>query len=105
MKIGKRVIIVELFLPNLDLLPLFLFALHYLQFIKWINSYQLAPIKIKNFDFHFSFTELRERIRAHFSSDHMTPNDIRLSQEMRRIEWLPTAGEFSALLLEAQLSA
>ena len=46
---------------------------------------------------------LRERIRAHFSSDHMTPNDIRLSQEMRRIDWLPTAGEFSALLLEAQL--
>lgn len=46
---------------------------------------------------------LRERIRAHFSSDHMTPNDIRLSQEMRRIEWIPTAGEFSALLLEAQL--
>ncbi len=46
---------------------------------------------------------LRERIRAHFSSDHMTPNDIRLSQEMRRIEWLPTAGEFGALLLEAQL--
>ena len=46
---------------------------------------------------------LRERIRAHFSSDHMTPNDIRLSQEMRRIEWLPTAGEFSALLLEAQM--
>ncbi len=46
---------------------------------------------------------LRERIRAHFSSDHMTPNDIRLSQEMRRIEWMPTAGEFSALMLEAQL--
>ena len=46
---------------------------------------------------------LRERIRAHFSSDHMTPNDIRLSQEMTRIEWLPTAGEFGALLLEAQL--
>jgi DNA polymerase III subunit epsilon len=46
---------------------------------------------------------LRERVRSHFSSDHMTPNDIRLSQEMRRIEWLPTAGEFGALLLEAQL--
>ena len=46
---------------------------------------------------------LRERIRAHFSNDHMTPNDIRLSREMTRIEWLPTAGEFSALLLEAQL--
>ena len=46
---------------------------------------------------------LRERIRAHFSSDHMTPNDVRLSQEMRRIEWIPTAGEFGALLLEGQL--
>jgi DNA polymerase III subunit epsilon len=46
---------------------------------------------------------LRERIRSHFSSDHMTPNDIRLSQELRRIEWIPTAGEFSALLLEAQM--
>jgi DNA polymerase-3 subunit epsilon len=46
---------------------------------------------------------LRERIRAHFSNDHMTPNDIRLSRELTRIEWLPTAGEFSALLLEAQL--
>ena len=46
---------------------------------------------------------LRERIRSHFSSDHMTSNDIRLSQELRRIEWIQTAGEFSALLLEAQL--
>ncbi len=46
---------------------------------------------------------LRERVRAHFSSDHMTPNDIRLSQEIRRLEWIPTAGEFGALLLEAQL--
>lgn len=46
---------------------------------------------------------LRERIRAHFSNDHMTPNDIRLSQELTRIEWLQTAGEFSALLLEAQM--
>ncbi len=46
---------------------------------------------------------LRERVRSHFSSDHMTPNDIRLSQELRRIEWLPTAGEFGALMLEAQL--
>jgi DNA polymerase III subunit epsilon len=46
---------------------------------------------------------LRERVRSHFSSDHMTPNDVRLSQELRRIEWIPTAGEFGALLLEAQL--
>ncbi|TAG77883.1 MAG: DNA polymerase III subunit epsilon [Burkholderiales bacterium] len=46
---------------------------------------------------------LRERVRAHFSSDHMSPNDVRLSQELRRIEWMPTAGEFGALLLESQL--
>jgi DNA polymerase III subunit epsilon len=46
---------------------------------------------------------LRERIRSHFSSDHMTANDIRLSQELQRIAWRPTAGEFSALLLESQL--
>lgn len=46
---------------------------------------------------------LRERVRSHFSSDHMTPNDVRLSQELRRIEWRPTAGEFGALLLESQL--
>jgi DNA polymerase III subunit epsilon len=46
---------------------------------------------------------LRERVRSHFSSDHTTANDIRLSQELRRIEWISTAGEFSALLLEAQL--
>ena len=59
-----------------------------------VNDLQLYIGKAKH---------LRERIRAHFSSDHMTPNDIRLSQELTRIEWLPTAGEFSALLLEAQL--
>ena len=46
---------------------------------------------------------LRERIRSHFSSDHMTMNDARLSRELRRIEWRPTAGEFSALLLESEL--
>lgn len=46
---------------------------------------------------------LRERIRSHFSSDHATANDLRLSKELRRIEWIPTAGEFSALLLEAQM--
>ncbi|TAG04661.1 MAG: DNA polymerase III subunit epsilon [Betaproteobacteria bacterium] len=46
--------------------------------------------------------QLRERVRSHFSSDHMSSNDVRLSQELRRIEWQSTAGEFSALLLEAQ---
>jgi len=45
---------------------------------------------------------LRERIRGHFSCDHRTTNDLRLSQELRRIEWYPTAGELSAMVLEAR---
>lgn len=46
---------------------------------------------------------LRERIRSHFSSDHMSANDIRLSGEIRRLEVDETAGELGALLREARL--
>jgi DNA polymerase-3 subunit epsilon len=46
---------------------------------------------------------LRDRIRSHFSSDHMSANDIRLSGEIRRIEVDETAGELGALLREARL--
>jgi DNA polymerase-3 subunit epsilon len=46
---------------------------------------------------------LRERIRSHFSSDHRSANDLRLSSEIRRIEFEETAGELGALLREAQL--
>jgi DNA polymerase-3 subunit epsilon len=46
---------------------------------------------------------LRERIRSHFSSDHVSANDIRLSGEIRRIEVDETAGELGALLREARL--
>ena len=45
---------------------------------------------------------LRERIRSHFSSDYRHANDARLSAEVRRISWEPTAGELGALLLEAR---
>lgn len=45
---------------------------------------------------------LRERVRAHFSSDHMTANDVRLSRELTRITWFPTAGEVGALILESR---
>ncbi len=45
---------------------------------------------------------LRERVRAHFSSDHRTANDVRLSRELTRIEWFPTAGEIGALVLESR---
>jgi DNA polymerase-3 subunit epsilon len=46
---------------------------------------------------------LRDRIRSHFSSDHYSANDIRLSGEIRRIEVEETAGELGALLREARL--
>jgi DNA polymerase-3 subunit epsilon len=46
---------------------------------------------------------LRDRIRSHFSSDHMSANDVRLSGEIRRIEVDETAGELGALLAEARL--
>jgi DNA polymerase-3 subunit epsilon len=46
---------------------------------------------------------LRERIRSHFSGDHRSANDIRLSGEIQRIEVDETAGELGALLREARL--
>ena len=46
---------------------------------------------------------LRERVAAHFSQDWRSETDLRLSQEIRRIEFEETAGELGALLREAVL--
>ena len=46
---------------------------------------------------------LKERVGAHFSQDYRSGTDLRLSQELRRIEVEETAGELGALLREAQL--
>ena len=46
---------------------------------------------------------LRERVRSHFSGDYQSANDIRISSEIRRIEFEETAGELGALLREARL--
>ena len=46
---------------------------------------------------------LRERVGAHFSQDWRSETDLRLSQEIRRIEFEETAGELGALLREAVL--
>lgn len=46
---------------------------------------------------------LRQRILAHFSADHRIYKDMRIANEIRRLEWRETAGEIGALLLEAQL--
>jgi DNA polymerase-3 subunit epsilon len=48
-------------------------------------------------------TSLRDRVGQHFSGDWMSERGTRLSEELRRIEWVETAGDLSALLLEAEL--
>ncbi|SDV49648.1 exonuclease domain-containing protein [Chitinasiproducens palmae] len=46
---------------------------------------------------------LRQRVLNHFSSDHSSQKEMRLSQEVRRVEWRECAGELGALLEEARL--
>lgn len=46
---------------------------------------------------------LRQRVLSHFNADHKLYKDMRLSQQLYRIEVRETAGEVGALLLEAQL--
>lgn len=47
--------------------------------------------------------KLRDRVMSHFSGDHRSTKEMRISQEIKRIEWVETAGEFGALLLESKL--
>ena len=46
---------------------------------------------------------LKDRVISHFSSDHSSTKEMRISQEIKRIEWIETAGELGALLLESRL--
>ncbi len=46
---------------------------------------------------------LRSRVLSHFSADHFSDRELRLSQQVRRIEWQQTSGEIGALLKEAEL--
>jgi len=46
---------------------------------------------------------LRSRVMSHFNSDHRVAKDMRISQEITRLEWIETAGELGALIKEAQL--
>jgi DNA polymerase-3 subunit epsilon len=46
---------------------------------------------------------LRSRVLAHFSGDHRTSKDMRIVQQVKRIDWRQTAGELGALLEEARL--
>lgn len=46
---------------------------------------------------------LRSRVMSHFSSDHASSKDMRIGQQVSRVEWMETAGELGALLLESRL--
>lgn len=46
---------------------------------------------------------LRSRVMAHFASDHRSSREMRMTQQLRRLEWTETAGELGALLLESSL--
>jgi DNA polymerase III subunit epsilon len=46
---------------------------------------------------------LRARVMSHFQADHKINKDMRIAQELTRIEWFETAGELGALLLESRM--
>lgn len=47
--------------------------------------------------------DIRQRVLSHFSADHKSAREMALSQQVRRIDWIETAGEIGALLKEATL--
>ena len=47
--------------------------------------------------------DVRARVTSHFNAEHRAPRDLRLSQEIHRLAWEETAGEFGALLRESEL--
>ena len=46
---------------------------------------------------------MRSRVMSHFSGDHRVNKDMRIAQQIKRIDWKQTAGELGALLLESRL--
>ena len=47
--------------------------------------------------------DIRKRVLAHFAADHSSAKEMALAQQVRRIDWIETAGEIGALLKEAAL--
>lgn len=47
--------------------------------------------------------DIRSRVQTHFADDHRAHKEMRLSQQVRRIDCIETGGELGALLLEARL--
>ncbi|MCW5603058.1 MAG: GIY-YIG nuclease family protein [Burkholderiales bacterium] len=46
---------------------------------------------------------LRARVMSHFSGDHRVSKDMRIGRQIRRVDWIETAGELGALIREAEL--
>ncbi len=46
---------------------------------------------------------VKKRVLQHFAADHRSAKEMSLSLQVRRIEWIATAGELGALLREAAL--
>lgn len=46
---------------------------------------------------------MRARVQSHFAADHGSGRAMQMAREVKRIEWIETAGELGALLLEARL--
>lgn len=47
-------------------------------------------------------TRVRQRVRAHLVGDRRSAREIRIAEQVRRVEWRETGGELGALLTEAQ---
>ncbi len=47
--------------------------------------------------------DIRQRVLSHFSADHSSAREMNLARQVRRIDWIETAGEIGALLKEAAL--
>jgi DNA polymerase III subunit epsilon len=46
---------------------------------------------------------LRSRVMAHFSGDHREARDMKIVQQVKRVDWIETPGELGALIEEARL--
>ena len=46
---------------------------------------------------------LRDRVLEHFAREHANTKELKLTRQVRRVDWTETAGELGALLLEARL--
>jgi DNA polymerase III subunit epsilon len=46
---------------------------------------------------------LRKRVLSHFSGDHVSSREARMTQQIQRVAWIDTGGEIGALLQESSL--